>query len=729
MFQSSLPLSGGGAQFVNLRKKPSARASLSQSSLVADPYFSLKIGESSIRSIMKESIERIREQLQNIQAPASCYDTAWVAMVPNPNSHRDPCFPRSVNWISENQNENGSWGISNLNPSFVKDNISSTLACILALKKWNFVSSEEQIKKGLHFVESNFSSIFDEKLISPIGFNLIVPQMVKLAIDMDLNLPFGESAINDIFTLQNLELKRKSERNSEGRNEYIAYISEALGRNLKDWNVIMKYQRANGSLFNSPSATAALLLQNYDSKALDYLYSLVKQFGPSVPTIYPIEIYAQLLMIDTLQKLGIARYFSDDIKRILDKIYRFWVEKNEEIISDMSTCGMAFRILRMNGYSISSDILSQFGEADKFCYSKDGYLRNMKPIVELYKASQIKIFPNEEILENLASWSKEILKTEISSNSNQIISQELLESWVKETKLDQLKFARQKLTYCYLSAASTIYFPELVNTRIIWAKNAVLTTIVDDFFDIGGSVQELENLIHLFEKWDGKNDKEFYSKQVEIVFSAIYGAINEISTLVNEFQDRDITDHLISIWLNLFKSMMIESKWQKESTIPTTEEYIQNGIVSFALGPIILPAIYFIDPKNSEEITNHEEYHDLFRLVSLCGRLLNDIQGFEREDKEGKLNILSLYVKNNLISEKEAKKEIEKSIENSRRELLQLVLKEESVVPKSCKELFWKMCKILHLFYMNNDGFSSPKEMVSAVNSVIHEPLNILGWA
>jgi ent-kaurene synthase len=68
---------------------------------------------------------------------------------------------------------------------------------------------------------------------------------------------------------------------------------------------------------------------------------------------------------------------------------------------------------------------------------------------------------------------------------------------------------------------------------------------------------------------------------------------------------------------------------------------------------------------------------------------------------------------------------VKRSIENIRTELLQLVLKEETAVPKPCKELFWKMCKILHLFYMNTDGFSSPGEMVGAVNAVIHDPLNV----
>ncbi|WJX34407.1 Dysferlin [Trifolium repens] len=44
--------------------------------------------------------------------------------------------------------------------------------------------------------------------------------------------------------------------------------------------------------------------------------------------------------------------------------------------------------------------------------------------------------------------------------------------------------------------------PELSDARISWAKNGVLTTVVDDFFDVGSSQEEQENLIQLVEKWD-----------------------------------------------------------------------------------------------------------------------------------------------------------------------------------------------------------------------------------
>jgi ent-kaurene synthase len=75
--------------------------------------------------------------------------------------------------------------------------------------------------------------------------------------------------------------------------------------------------------------------------------------------------------------------------------------------------------------------------------------------------------------------------------------------------------------------------------------------------------------------------------------------------------------------------MMTEAEWQISQYVPTLEEYMTNGIVSFALGPIVLPALYFVDEKISGCVVKDQEHSELFRLMSTCGRLLNDIQGFE----------------------------------------------------------------------------------------------------
>ncbi|XAR56924.1 Ent-kaurene synthase [Bertholletia excelsa] len=171
--------------------------------------------------------------------------------------------------------------------------------------------------------------------------------------------------------------------------------------------------------------------------------------------------------------------------------------------------------------------------------------------------------------------------------------------------------------------------------------------------------------------------------------------------------------------------MLREAKWVRDKSLPTMDEYMTNGFVSFALGPIVLPALYFVGPLLSEETVCGAEYQTLFKLLSICGRLLNDIHSFEREYKEGKLNAVSLHMvlHDEALTAEESIRDIKSLVYNQRRELLRLVLqKKGSAVPQACKDLFWKMSKVLHLFYMKDDGFTS-QEMIHAVKAIIHEPI------
>uniref|UniRef100_A0A2N9J246 ent-kaurene synthase n=1 Tax=Fagus sylvatica TaxID=28930 RepID=A0A2N9J246_FAGSY len=639
-----------------------------------------------------------------VELSVSSYDTAWVAMVPCPNSPPAPFFPQCVNWLLDNQLRDGSWGLPNRDPFLVKDALLSTLACILPLKQWGV--GEEQVNKGLFFIESNIAAATDEKQVSPIGFDIIFPAMIEYAKNLDLHIPMGATNIDALFQKRELELRRGYGSNLEGKRTYLAYVSEGLGKS-QDWEMVLKYQRKNGSLFNSPSTTAAAFTHLQNSGCLSYLHSLLDKFGDAVPTVYPLDIYTRLCMVDSLERLGIDRHFRKEIKSVLDETYRYWLQGEEDIFLDTATCAMAFRILRVNGYDVSSDPFTRLSE-DHFSSYLGGYVQDIR-------SSNT---GNEDLLK---------LAVEDFNICQSIHRKELkyLARWVIESRLDKLKFARQKLAYCYFSGAATLFSPELSDARISWAKNGVLTTVVDDFFDIGGSEEELVNLIQLVEKWDVNVSTDCCSEKVEIIFSALHSTICEIGDKAFTWQGRNVISHIIDIWLNLLKSMLKEAEWLRDKSVPSMDEYMTNGYVSFALGPIVLPALYFAGPKISEEIVGTPEIHYLYELMSSCGRLLNDIRSFKRESEEGKLNAVSLCIIHGggVFTEEEAIKELKSIIGSKRRELLKLVLQEKgSVVPRACKDFFWKMIKVLHLFYMKDDGFTS-NEMINAVNAVIEEPI------
>nr|QWD59169.1 ent-13-epi-sandaracopimaradie [Aconitum carmichaelii] len=753
--------------------------------------------------ISKRSKERIKKMLNKVDLSvssydtawvASSYDTAWVAMVPSHTSPESPYFPECVNWLLENQLPDGSWGLPDGNPFLVKDTLLSTLASILALKKWNI--GEEHVNKGLHFITSNFSSIANEKQHNPIGFDIIFPGMIEYAQEMGINFHLGPTTLNYILQKRDSELNRGSKNNHEGRKLYLAYIAEGLGKS-QDWKSIMKYQRKNGSLFNSPSTTAAALAHLQDINCLNYLHSILDVFGNYVPTAYPLEIYTQLCMVDDLESLGISRHFKKEIGSVLDRTYSCWLMKDEEIFLDTATCAMAFRILRAHGYDVSLDVMLQFSEED-FSNTLGGYVKDTGVVLELYRASHF-AFPDELFLEEQKMWSGQYLKWELSKSSMhadrqyECISNEVdvalsypnyanlqrlenrrrlehydvdnlrilkssyrpanvdkkvilelaiedfnlcqsiqqkelkqLERWVEENRLDKLTFARQKQEYCYFSAAATLFPPELFDARMSWAKNSVLTTVVDDFYDGGGSREELLNLIELVEKWDGVSATDICSEQVEILFNAIRNTINEVGEMAMKYQHRNVTRHITEIWLSFIKSVMKEAEWLENGTIPTIDEYSRNAYISFGSGPIIIPALYVVGPYLSDEVFRTPEFDNLFRLTGTCGRNLNDIQGFKRESKEGKLNGIALHMLHDpsVTTEEEAVKKMRRVIESSRKELMRLVVQTNgSVVPRVCKELFWNMCRVVHLFYASNDGFSSAEQMVTDVKAVIFIPL------
>ncbi|KAI3962949.1 hypothetical protein MKW92_042996 [Papaver armeniacum] len=573
-----------------------------------------------------------------------------------------------------------------------------------------------------------------------------------------------------------------------------------------EWKDIMKYQRKNGSLFNSPSATAAAFVHLQDTNCLSYLNSVSEKFGNSVPTAYPLDIYVSLCLVDDLERLGIDRHFEGEIQSLLDTVYRCWLDMDEEIFSDMTTRAVAFRILRMHGYDVSSDALA----GEPFFNTPGGYSKDLQCALELYRASQIMISPDEPILERQNMCSSNFLKQCLSKcsihtdvfdkvmikevdyalkfpfyaqlerienkrnvehyNSDKLTvlktsyrslnteSKDLLElavedfnisvcyvfhvnRWMKENKLDKLTFSRhvKKLTYLYFSAAATLFSPELSDARLSWAKNAVLATVVDDFFDGGGSREELVNLTELCEKWNGISAVEFFSENVEIIISALQNATNDYGEEVLSRQGYRVTSQLVEMWHSIIKANMKETDWYHNKVVPTFEEYMANTCITTVLEPIVLPALYLIGSDVPEEVLRDAEYLNLAKAMTTCGRLLNDIQTLKGEIKDGKLiNVVSVLMSSGSgVSEEEALEKVRAMIEESRRELLRLVFhSKDSVMPRACKEVFWRVNKQMQFLYRNDDGFrryndgvSDLQEMVSVVNAVFEEPLHVPPYA
>ncbi|CAN1311348.1 Ent-kaur-16-ene synthase, chloroplastic [Linum perenne] len=691
-------------------------------------------------------------------------------MVPSrADSFVKPSFPECLNWVLDNQQKDGSWGLkfddvdtTESSNSLVKDSLSSTLACIIALKRWGV--GDLQIDNALGFMERNSVYLNDPTQQTPIGFDVTFPAMVQTSVkDFNLNLPLKSADVDAMIRNRESILNNSANPQSKGRDAYLAYISEGIG-DLQSWETAMKFQRSNGSLFNSPSATAAAFIHLGDPGSLRYLRSVVRDCD-SVPTIYPHGIHTRLLLVDAVQSLGIYRHFLDEIRVKLDEIYKCWQQGDEEIFLDPTTCAMAFRLLRLNRYPVSSDVFSRFTEDLFWNDTLEGYLKDERAVLELHKASNL-IYLEDSILEEQQLWTHQFLVKLLDEQSSDSNYEDLnqrprpqncfnswgeriaklaagdfnslqssyrtelqhLMLWLEEKGMDEMSFAKVRMGYCYYSAAATFSDPNHSDARILYAKHAILVSLVDDMFDMFGTHDDLLNIVHLFETWNVNAPKaEFNSPLVKTLYWAIHSTICENVEKAFPLQGRSIMDHLVELWTDILKSMLKEAEWSKTNTLPTFEEYFTNATISLALRAYLIPALYLAGNKLSDQLVKGPKFQKLLALTCMIGRLLNDSRGFEREAAVGKPNAVLLRMRETEDGKKEAFEEVDRMIESLTREVLELALDDEGCadVPSDIRAMFWTNVRIFYVFYMKEDLYFESTKLVDVVDSVIKEPISL----
>ncbi|KAM7461961.1 hypothetical protein LguiA_030082 [Lonicera macranthoides] len=661
-----------------------------------------------------------------------------------------PCFPSCVDWIKENQKVDGSWGLNPSHPSLVQDSLSSTLACVLALQKWNV--GEQLVQKGLDFIGSNRSALDDKNQISPLGFDIVFPGMISYAQELGLNLPLDTAFLDRMHYNRDMQIQREKAGSH-------AYFAEGFGESY-DWKELIKNeQRSNGSIFNSPATTAAALIHLHDDKCLKYLQSVLKINGKAVPSIYPYDKYVRLSMVDTLERMGVARYFKCEINNVLDETHRCWQQRNEEIFLDPACCALAFRLLRMHGYEVSSNSLEEYVDQEHFFNTSSPQITTVNTIIELYKASEVKILEDEPILENIQNWTNTFLKHQLSNqeicddqlrkeadyalgysintanriahrrrielyNANHfrmlktsyrcsnidnsdihelsiqdynkcqaILHEELdqLVKWAKNSRMVSLNFDWHILVTCYFQIAAVHFLPEEADMRALWTHIGVIGTFLDDMFDDDGSREELLNFVELVEKWDDHSAVGYSSERVEILFSEAQKSVDYFASKGFIAQGRCIRHELIEVWVDYIKSQMKEVEWWRKKETPSMDEYIINGGATIGVGLWVI-GLYFLGAEFSKDTISTPEFQSLYKHGSLLPRLLNDCHGIKERDKvQRKINGCWLLMKhkNGAITEEEAVKEVTRMSENSNREVLRSSLLQPE---KKCDSMGNKRC-------------------------------------
>ncbi|OEL25993.1 Ent-copalyl diphosphate synthase 1, chloroplastic [Dichanthelium oligosanthes] len=357
-------------------------------------------------------VEKIRAMLRSMDdgdISISAYDTAWVAMVPRMDGGKGPEFPAAVQWILNNQLPDGSWGDSELFSAY--DRLINTLGCVVTLTKWSL--EPEMCNKGLSFLNHNIWKLAEEDQESmPIGFEIAFPSLIEIAKSLRVEFPYDHQALQGIYASREIKMKRIPKEVMHRVPTTILHSIEGMPG--LDWPKLLNLQSSDGSFLFSPAATSYALLKTGDRKCFNYIDRIVKKFNGGAPNVYPVDLFEHIWVVDRLERLGISRYFQQEIEQCMDYVNRYWTEEGicwarNSDVKDVDDTAMAFRLLRLHGYSVSPDVFKNFEKDGEFFGFAGQSTQAVTGMYNLNRASQIS-FPGEDVLHRAGTFSYEFLR-------------------------------------------------------------------------------------------------------------------------------------------------------------------------------------------------------------------------------------------------------------------------------------------------------------------------------
>ena len=272
---------------------------------------------------IKEETQKLLIEIGPGQMSSTAYDTAWVARMAEIDSELSN---QALEWICENQLKDGSWGAKEIH--YYHDRVISTLAAMIALThRGRRTQDKIQIERGLQALERITSGATQGLAADPngatVGFEMIVPSLVTEAEDLGIIKQQGDRILGRMKHLREKKMKKLAGLKI---NRYYtpAFSLEMAGTDGQEILDLENLQESNGSVANSPSATAyfAHKVKIGKESALRYLNETIKNRNGGAPFASPFNIFERAWVLWNISATpSLAK--DSDIKKQLEPHVQF----------------------------------------------------------------------------------------------------------------------------------------------------------------------------------------------------------------------------------------------------------------------------------------------------------------------------------------------------------------------------------------------------------------------
>ncbi|CAL9152015.1 unnamed protein product [Musa hybrid cultivar] len=297
-------------------------------------------------------------------------------------------------------------------------------------------------------------------------------------------------------------------------------------------------------------------------------------------------------------------------------------------------------------------------------------------------------------------------------------------SWWSNLGLAQrLPFSRDRLMESYFWTVGWAFEPQFARYREAQTKAICLITIIDDVYDVYGTIDELELFTDAVDRWD-VNAMDKLPEYMKICFLALFNTTNDTAYNVMKEKGLDIIPHLKKAWADLCKASMVEARWYHQGYTPNLEEYLENALVSIS-GPLALTLAYCTsDDVTREALDGFQSCPEIARWSSMIFRLCDDWGTSKDELERGDVSkSIQCYMHETSVSEDVARGHIRGLIKGNWRSI-NGNRSFTSPFEENLKMMAINIARMAQCIYQYGDGYGKPDEVIEdRIRSLLIEPI------
>ncbi|KAK4423940.1 Tricyclene synthase 0e23, chloroplastic [Sesamum alatum] len=467
-----------------------------------------------------------------------------------------------------------------------------------------------------------------------------------------------------------------------------------------------------------------------------------------------------LMFVDATQRVGVDHHFEEEIDMILRRQYN--CSAKSVCFHGLHDVSLFFRLLRQQGYHVSADVFNNFkGKDGKF---KDTLKQDIKGLMALYEAAQLS-FKGEDIIDEADDFSrlhlsacllgnmpekscsqeairktlrhpqhksiarlssaKSILHGDLLKGSKvwekslrELVSmdsliakslhqEELLQvsKWWKDLGLsEKLPNARNQAVKWYTWSMASIDDPRLSFQRIELTKPIAFIYLIDDIFDLYGTINELTLFTEAINRWDD-TAIEMLPAYMRMSYKSLVDTTNEIAHNIHEKHGHNPINALKATWASLCDAFLVEARWFASGELPTAQEYLENGKVSTGAHVVLVHLFFLLGlggfTNGGDDEINLNHTSKLMSSIATILRLWDDLGSSKDEQQDGQDgSYITCYMKDEPnVSEKQARQHVVDMILNEWRNLNQERFRLNHFSAASFKRCSLNIARMVPLMY------------------------------